>query len=100
MARKVTQEINWKPRRVRNLEHKARLTRLQASLPELMRGMLAGDESRVVPVAEEPDQSQAKSKSTLLLWEPRSQQRNSKQHRSTHINHEPNHHAGAGSSVA
>lgn len=81
MARKVTQEINWKPRRVRNLEHKARLARLQASVPELMRGVFAGDESHVVPVAAEADESPKKSKSTLLPWEPRSQQRSSQPNR-------------------
>ena len=76
MARKVNQEINWKPRRLRNQELRARLARLQESLPEVVRGVFAGDESRVVPVGEEPAETPKKSKFAVLLWEPRSQQRN------------------------
>ena len=76
MARKVNQEINWKPRRLRNIETQARLALLQKSLPEVVRDVFAGDESHVEPVAPETVIRPKKSKFAVLLWEPRSQERN------------------------
>ncbi|PAW83232.1 MAG: hypothetical protein B9S33_14075 [Pedosphaera sp. Tous-C6FEB] len=61
---------------MRNQELKARLARLQESLPEVVRGVFAGDESSVLPVAAEPPEPPKKSKFAVLLWEPRSQPRN------------------------
>ena len=74
MARKLTQEINWKPRRQRSLEAPARTTRLQMNLPFVVSEVLAGDESRVELVAPEPGEPPTQSQPAVLLWEPRSQE--------------------------
>ena len=74
MARKLTQEINWKPRHQRSLEVSAHATHLQMSLPFVVSDVLAGDESRVELVAPEPGEPLAQSQPAVLLWEPRSQE--------------------------
>ncbi|MEN9576087.1 MAG: hypothetical protein RL514_3942 [Verrucomicrobiota bacterium] len=75
MARKLTQEINWKPRRQRSLEAPARTTHLQMSLPFIASEVLAGDESRVELVASEPDGPAKDSESAVLHWAPRGEGR-------------------------
>ncbi|MBI5799565.1 MAG: hypothetical protein HZA92_02400 [Verrucomicrobia bacterium] len=76
MARKVSQEINWKPRRQRNIEVLARVAHLQKNLPSVVRDVFAGDESRVEPVPPDAVDLPKKSKFAVLLWEPRSQEGN------------------------
>ncbi len=72
MARKVTQEINWKPRRQRNLEVPARGAHVQLHLPIVMGDVLAGDESRVELTAPEPGELPSPFQPAALPWEPRS----------------------------
>ena len=72
MARKLTQEINWKPRRHRNLEVPTRGAHVQMHLPIVMGDVLAGDENCVELIAPEPGELPKPFKPAALCWEPRS----------------------------
>ncbi len=71
MARNATEEMAWKPRRLRKEDVQARVAHLQKNLPHVVREVFAGDESRVEPVSSAPAHPKKKSKFAVLLWEPR-----------------------------
>ena len=76
MARSIKEEIAWKPRRQRRLDMQARVAHLQKNLPTVVREVFAGDESRVDAVPDEAAKQPKKSKFAVLLWQLRSEGRN------------------------
>lgn len=76
MARKLTQEINWKPRRQQGLEGATSGVHVQMHLPFIVNEVLAGDENRVELVAAEPGELPQTAQPAVLPWEPRSSARN------------------------
>lgn len=73
MARSAQEEMAWKPRRLRKQDMQARVAHLQKNLPQVVREVFAGDESRVEAVESEPAKQPKKSEFAGLLWEPRSE---------------------------
>ena len=73
MARIAHDEMSWKPRRLRKQDMQARVAHLQKNLPQVVREVFAGDESRVQAVEPEPGKRPKKSKFAVLLWELRSE---------------------------
>lgn len=71
MARSAQEEMAWKPRRLRKQDVQARVAHLQKNLPQVVREVFAGDESRVEAVPSESVNQPKKSKYAVLLWEPR-----------------------------
>ena len=71
MSRSAQEKLDWKPRRLRKQDAQARGAHLQKSLPQVVRDVFAGDESRVEAVPPEPAEQPKKSKFAGLLWEPR-----------------------------
>lgn len=72
MARKVTPEINWQPRRPRALVVPTRGAHVQLHLPLVMSDVLAGEESRVELTAPEPGELPNPFNPAALPWQPRS----------------------------
>ena len=75
MARIVTGEISWKPRRSRKAEAAALFEKQQPWLPFAPQEIFAGDEGHVVPVTSELTFSGKKTKPATLPWSPRGEGR-------------------------
>lgn len=77
MARHGSEQMAWKPRRLRKEDVEARVAHLQRNLPPVVREVFGGDEAhagvQTTAAAHEakPAAPKKKSKFAVLLWEPR-----------------------------
>ncbi len=74
MARIHSEEMSWKPRRLRKHEIQARVAHLQKNLPQVVREVFAAETKRAARDAQNGDRTPPKkSEHAVLLWEPRSE---------------------------